>query len=907
MPKKNILLAMFDIRPNQKLASLVLDQMDRELNLRKQETFDQQEDRPAISNIQAPVDSIQPQIKTVVEKSPEPKAKLANEEYWEELISILPQRPDFPIKFQSARLTKTDILKELEKTISEPMDVEAELSNVGGTVHNDVPRNPKAEVIKYKKEDLEDEIEADSLNDTEVETILAYEMDPELTDSEANVELENFWQKNQSQEVYAEPVIASHTPASREIEVWLDNLQKNRKLLSKESASYNKQKSYSHISHKPKTRWSSWFRFNRRAMVYIVSISLPGLLAIGLLKHEGNWARSNVIQNGNNAAANFENAKQELEGFNFMKAADSFALAYDDLNKASGTLNQLGASFISAFGNLPGLSKVKAANNIVEAGQSLSKSGENLSLAFGTLYKTNPLSFLGSSGSSQGASLSKLLTEFKDILVFADKNVKKADGLLSDIDSSVIPPDKQELFNNFKDKVPEFQKYIGQAVDYSDFLLKFVGASGPKTYLILLENNSELRPTGGFPGTYGLITFEDGALKKTFVEDIYRADANLKVNIIPPKPLQHITPNWGMRDAAWFADFPTSAKKVIQFYKLDGGPNVDGVLTITPDVITKILDVIGPINMPEYKLTLKSDNFMAAIQNEVEYQADRSAPKQILSDLQPKFFERLAQQDKEHWLSIFKIISEAEQQKHILAYFNDPDLEKVAKENGIAGEIKNVSPENDYLQVVFANVKGSKTDFVTENSMNLTTEKNEGGNLEHTLTISRIHNGGDSKYGFYNRDNPAYIKVYVPQGSTLESINGQSITDFKPLISYEDFGFKKDPDLSVIENNTITPFTGTDVFEESGRTVFGFWIVIRPGNSKTVTLKYSTKNQMADDSYHLLWQKQSGTVSDKMIFNFKIPDGKQLESNTDGGQLMGNNFIFNSDLSTDRLIDIQLK
>ena len=52
-----------------------------------------------------------------------------------------------------------------------------------------------------------------------------------------------------------------------------------------------------------------------------------------------------------------------------------------------------------------------------------------------------------------------------------EKNIKNADNLLADIDSSAIPADKQELFLNFKEKIPEFQKYIGEAVDYSDFLL----------------------------------------------------------------------------------------------------------------------------------------------------------------------------------------------------------------------------------------------------------------------------------------------------------------------------------------------------------------------------------------------------------------------------------------------------
>ncbi|MBI2063684.1 MAG: DUF4012 domain-containing protein [Candidatus Yanofskybacteria bacterium] len=851
MPKRNILLAMFDVRPIGKSASLVLGQIKQELNLRVKKSLNEEVKKP----------------KTVIEKPAVP------DDYWEELIARLPQRHEKKKKYELTTFSKGAILEELEKTISEPVDVMVELARIGGRVYKIGDARSRTKIASRKKTD----------NWTSVG------VEPKL--------IVDAYQ---------------HSPASREIEIWLENLQKNREAMSPPSPPKffdlpRKIAPSVPVKKLRRAKWSSWFRFNRKAMMYFGAMAISGSAVFGLVRHQGIWARNNIIQNGNNAVANFENAKQELEGFNFVKAADSFALAYDDLNKASGTLNQLGASFLSVFGNLPGLNKVKAASNLVGAGQSLSKAGENLSLAFGTLYKTNLLSFLDTkSGSSAGSvSISKLLTEFKDILIFADKNIKNADNMLADIDASAIPTDKQELFLDFKEKIPEFKKYISEAVDYSDFLLKFVGSNSTKTYLVLLQNNSELRPTGGFPGTYGLITFENGSLKKIFVEDVYRADANLKENIMPPIPLQHITPNWGMRDAAWFADFPFSARKVMEFYKLDGGPEVDGVLTITPDVIAKVFDVIGPIEMPEYGLTLNAGNFLAEIQNEVEYEADRSAPKQILTDLQPKFFERLARQDKDQWLAIFKIISESAEQKHMLAYFKNSDLEKVAIKNGLAGEMKQQA--GDYLQVVFSNVKGSKTDFVTENSMDFEAGIGDGGTLNHNLTINRVHNGGDSKYGFYNRDNSAYIKVYVPTGSVLEGIQGQSITDFSPLIGHGDFGFKKDPELAQVEESMTRPVAGVDVFEESGKTVFGFWLITKPKQTKSVTLKYRTPVSAVGGEYNLLWQKQSGTGHDRIAFSLKLPEGKNVINQSPRLQAMGDSLVLNSDLSVDREIDIDFR
>ncbi len=782
---------------------------------------------------------------------------------------------------------KEALIKEFEQAIKAPIDIVVELTNVGAQLHEFVPNKNRARIASRSRP-------------ISVETNLVEQ-------------LNNSW---------------PNSPVSRELDIWLESLKNNPNVLAS-SHRPNKPTFYSvPPKPKPKLTWpahldrppllhvqprirSRPFWFSHKLLpLFIVGFLLLSFLVFGLTRKGTIGVENNIVRNGGNATANLKEAKNQLEQFKFSDAANSFALAYDDFNRASGTLNQLGASFTSIFGNLPGLGKLKSANNLIEAGQNLSKAGENLSLAFSTIYKTNPFSFLSNSGQEQG-SLSKLLNEFKDVLKFAQKNIIKSDHLLADIDVSVIPQDKQPLLADFKEKVPEFQKYIGDAIDYSDFLLKFIGTSGTKTYLVLLQNNSELRATGGFPGTYALITFDNGNFKKIFVDDIYQLDAGIKQNIIPPTQLQHITPSWGLRDANWFADFPTSARKIEDFNVLDGGPAIDGVLTITPDIITKILDVVGPIDMPEYGLKLDSGNLLAQLQNEVEYKAARNKPKKIVADLQPKFFAALGRQDKEHWIEIFKIILTGAKEKHLLAYFNDSELQKVAVKNNIAGEVKSSSlagQGSDYLQTVFTNVKGSKTDFVTDNFLNLEVTPGDGGGLGHKLTISRVHNGGGSKFGFYNRDNPDYIRVYVPKGSVFRSISGETITDFRPLLSYPDFNFKKDKDLSSLENNTTQPVSGVDVSQEGDKTVFGFWLVIKPGQKGSVVLNYDTPGDIAKDvNYQLYWQKQSGTGKDPINFSFKIPDGKNVLSQSDDLQLMGNSLILNSDLSVDRQIDIKLK
>ncbi len=845
-------MAMFDIRPPKKSGGLDFEKPSRakaEINLR----------REAIPQTVKPV-LVEHQIAQsqlpIVKKETEPAPPASTEE----------KKPQEPMADQTLD-SKYSILREFEKTLIEQLEPTVELAKIGAKIHPFIKQKPSSRLVIRQKKKEPAELVA--------KPIPAIPRVPAVTRPIAPSVIS---------------VSLPATPASGEIDFWLSRPD----LILAKTAKTKKAK--------PKTRPRPGLPGGR---FWIYSSGLVLMIVLSWLVIEGGFgARDNIIQNGSNAVANLEEAKQKLEDFNFQDAANSFALAYDDLNKASGTLNELGASFLSVFGNLPGLGKINAANDLVEAGQNISKAGENLALALGTLYDSNPLSFLNASAGSGSKSISKLLGEFKTVLVNADRNIKKAGGLLADIDSSVIPEDKQPLLLNFKEKIPQFQEYIGNAIDYSDFLLKFVGSSGKKTYLVLLQNNSELRPTGGFPGTYAVITFNDGYLEKVFVDDIYQIDANLRENIVPPLQIQHITPTWGMRDANWFADFPTSARKIEEFYQKESGNKVDGILTITPDVIAGMLKTTGPVDMPEYDLALGADNFLTEIQNEVEYEADRSKPKKILTDLQPRFFEKLSEQDKNGWLEIFKVITKAVQEKHILAYFNDSNLQKTALDGGLGGEMKQVA--GDFLEIVFANVKGSKTDLVTDSSFGMKTSLTGDGGVEHELKISRVHNGGDSQYGFYNRDNPAYVKVFVPQGSVLESVIGQSITEFRPLISYE--GFERDSDLKRLEGGISHPVAGVDVFEESGKTVFGFWLIVKPKEAKSVVLKYLTPvAEAAEGSYNLYWQKQSGTGDSHINFSFELPDGASVADKNPDLQLLDGNLVLNSNLSVDKEIKIEFK
>ena len=134
--------------------------------------------------------------------------------------------------------------------------------------------------------------------------------------------------------------------------------------------------------------------------------------------------------------------------------------------------------------------------------------------------------------------------------------------------------------------------------------------------------------------------------------------------------------------------------------------------------------------------------------------------------------------------------------------------------------------------------------------------------MEHELTVQRTHNGGDSKYGFFNKKNNDYMRIFVSKDAELTSINGNSDFSFNPLVDYSEDEFKKDPDLEDLESAQKN-VNGIKEWEENGKKVFGFWLVIEPKTTKIVTIRYKTNTTKNNNSidYSLLVQKQPGVKS----------------------------------------------
>jgi len=629
--------------------------------------------------------------------------------------------------------------------------------------------------------------------------------------------------------------------------------------------------------------------------------------------------RSMAMNDGNVAYANLIQAKDGMKDRDFNAASLKFDEAYGRFSEISNDVNSLGTIIVESSRFIPFLSKLSTGAHLAAAGKDISKIGS---------LTTDLLNSLNGLKNPLDANES---VSYLDMFNESDKKVGEISSSMKDLESNLdkvnledIPEGQREKFTELKKKLPDINSFLASYNQESRIFADILGGNGPRKYLFLFQNNQEMRATGGFIGTYATLDIFNGHIKKFFVDGIFNPDGQLKEKIIPPAPIQKISAAWSLHDSNWFPDFPKSAEKAAWFYEKTGGPTVDGVITMTPTVMQRLLAVTGPIEMPDYGVTVDENNFLETIQQEVEvdYDKDLNQPKKILADLAPKILDRIFNAKNVSDIArTMNILVDSLSEKHILIYSRNYDIEKILSNNGWSGEI--LDTDKDYLSVINTNINGYKTDGVIDQKIEHEAQIQDDGSIVDKVTITRHHNGGDAEYEWWNKVNADYMRVYVPKGSKLLGVSGQTREFDSPPIDYAALGFKKDSQLQMEDDSmSIDEESGTRIYEDSGKTVFGNWVYVSPKETATIAYSYllpfkidTNLTTKPADTYSLLIQKQSGSVKSDFSSRIIYPDfyeniWKFPEQNTDAvpDLLQGKSGLESrSDLSRDNFIGMAFK
>lgn len=600
------------------------------------------------------------------------------------------------------------------------------------------------------------------------------------------------------------------------------------------------------------------------------------------------------------AVNQLQQATEQIQSFQFIEASQTFDSASQTFLAASAIIENQQGGIADVLSFLPVVgTKIEAGEDILEIGNQLSESAALLSQGVAVL--SDPDHFLVNEPLS--TKLEYLFVRLEE----AEPYLVDSAEQLAQIDSEILPEDVRSEIESMQKTLPVLTEQLSRVNDLSPMLLSYLGHESLQRYLVVFQNNTELRPTGGFMGSMALIDLDRAEIQAIDIPGggPYDYQGSYFEQVAAPGALQLINARWELQDANWFYDWPTSAQKVSSVYEKAGGPSVDGVVALNTNVLEALLEFIGPIYLEQYDREFTADDFRSTLQTyvEFEYDKDLNQPKQIIADLAPLLLEEVKNLPPKDYLILASELSTLLQEKDIMIYHNDDNIQAEFTQLGWSGEV--LETDKDYLAIVHTNLAGGKTDGLIDDTYDLSTHISENGDVEHTLEITRTHNGpkGVPLIGVRNVD---YLRIYVPQGSELVSATGFE----QPPRALFDAPLEnaiEDPLLLGERNAVVDADSLTEIYNEGTKQVFANWVQVDPGESVTVKVVYTVpasaitvfelperesswtdwltgKTAQKSQSlygYQLVWQKQSGAWSPEMNMNVTYPYHWQIQAASD--------------------------
>lgn len=411
------------------------------------------------------------------------------------------------------------------------------------------------------------------------------------------------------------------------------------------------------------------------------------------------------------------------------------------------------------------------------------------------------------------------------------------------------------------------------------------GFDRPKEYIILLQNNMEMRSTGGFMGSFARIKLIKGKVELLKIEDIYVPDGQLDGHVEPPWPIQAaFGQGWfKLRDSNWDPDFPSSAKTISWFFEHGREPAADGLVAVNLNLLKSLLKLSGPIYLVDEPEKITYENFYKKTQTAVEedFFPGSIQKANFLNKLGKAVFSEIAHLTFMKKLQLPLIALDLLKDRQVLVYIDDDSVQALIQKLGIDGGLLNVSKSgSDYLAIFENNLGANKANCCINRHINLKTKK-ESGVTHHDLKIE------------YENTNPAslkkppqywggsyvnYLRIGIPitakiteikvgeknypiptEDTSLVTKNGSSQQELVNLMdstpSAELIGFitGSDPQHLRVE---------LEKRDDKGIQLIGLFVLVDALSSQSVEIAYDDIN-----SSTICLQKQSGFEKMKLTLN----------------------------------------
>lgn len=415
-----------------------------------------------------------------------------------------------------------------------------------------------------------------------------------------------------------------------------------------------------------------------------------------------------------------------------------------------------------------------------------------------------------------------------------------------------------------------------------------LGQDGPRRYLILAQNEDEMRATGGFITGAGVLTVQGGQIVDLAFSDANQVDNwRDKPYDFPPQPLYDFmgTELFLFRDANYWPDYPTSAQKAMDLFVYgQDAPPLDGAIAIDQEFLRLLVDATGPVPIPGTNQRISANNLLETLRAARDIQEGQEVGEWVqnrkaflggfATAIQAKLESDFGSIDP---VKLARNLTDAAEKRHLLIYMRDPNLAAALAENGWDGRLPE-APPGDFWMAVDANMGFNKANILVDRALDYVVSLE--GQPQATLTLAYRHTGTAS-------DEPCYqgVEEEFEQASDYLTLADQCYWNFFRV--YAPAGSRLlDSSRHAVPGETLFRGVGWDsegitLDDTSSLSTFGNFLLLPRGEEATAYFHYElpaevVTNEEGDSVYRLTIHKQPGQRPEPLRLTMALPAGSTV-------------------------------
>lgn len=365
----------------------------------------------------------------------------------------------------------------------------------------------------------------------------------------------------------------------------------------------------------------------------------------------------------------------------------------------------------------------------------------------------------------------------------------KIDDIVYSMNQVSLPMGLNSMISDYSTQIASMTGSYDNLKEFLPLFKTFIGDGSDRTYLLAAQNSSEIRASGGFPGSVGTIRIRDGILTIGDFSSVYNVLSTYTPSAAGiTDEEKELFGSWmnGPRDACFDPDFERVAYIWALAYEQKNSEHVNGVVSLTPAIIQNMLGYIGNVTLSD-GTELTSDNATQVLQYDLYYKYLNANSTSKSNDYVDELFAETAKTTMAKLVSEFdvkkagdyyKVFSDGAKDRTVMMWMEDESEQELVKNAGCSGGL-NDDPENPETGVYFSISDPSKLGWF----LNIDTQisdpvvnSNGSSTYEVTATYSNILsdkdkiNAGRYILGSYDGTITGYIHIFAPAGGSLSDV-----------------------------------------------------------------------------------------------------------------------------------------